>query len=1051
MKKFLLFLVIAISAISIGLTIYYFSTDNEVIYIRSSFLVVEKGDTIATDGLLDFRYRDENTTLSFGVSQDEESNVLSYSSGDEYFMANEGGESQIVINTSNRNYPQLVINVLVCDGSEEFPYIITSEEALNRIGRDETNRYMLNSHYQLGSNITLTEKEGGNWTPISNFSGVFDGNYYTISNISITDETIGTTQNSAGFISNLASGGVVKNLFLNNLSINLSNVTNIGGVVGTSNGIVQTVEVSGEIVSTNEDFTYVGGIVGVSSYESEKPVIDRCGFEGKISLIGESGNQMAGGVVGYNRSGNVSECYYRGNETLTLENGTSKFGGIVGINEGNSNTASIYDSYFYLESVVDTTNFTQIGGVVYEDRNQIGSNIVTGNYYGGVFDIVTISNQSSVEGSEISSRTNGYLTQSEFASLKDDGSSEFITYIYSNGDIRTWDFNSVWQMGDSYPLLNIYSAMGSTYPTDFTDIIGDNAILSADELYEALKNPDENASYTIIGQNNGNGYEINFEGLDWKWGDSEHKIPEQFNGTLTCENGCVIRGLKIYSSGVEEGADLEDIGLVKTLGVNAKISGLTFEDVEITGENARYVGLLAGVNDGADIYNISIRNLNVNVDGLAFGSLFGWNEERTDRYIQLVNIRNVDASNSYFAYSGGVVGYNLGSITAQRSSVDFEYNYINNIRLYGNYVGGVAGRNDGDISYIDASEVYFNASKNAARQDAYTSGYDFAVGGIAGLNNGAISEVYSNIYMQAIAGSEYFLTLGGIVGDNAGDITRAYASGNTITVTNSYLVYAGGLVGSNYGGRISRSVVEGGSIITETTVRASSIRDISNCSIVGGLVGFDGNTSSTYSISESASRINSIQGCYAGGLVGIAYGKIERCYVGSQSKQVNIKGYFAGGLCATISGSVVDCYSVCRLSGIYTNETYNDVNSLINMKVSATAGLAVMLLTGGEIKGCYTVAEFVDGGVRFSTCADISSMYNSGKITGCVYTTEGSANMNFYGTLLSYQDLNGGTDSYKKFFDSIGSDDSKVWAAEGGRYPVLYQLDEKLPQPRISE
>ena len=136
MKKFLLFLVVAISAISIGLTIYYFSVDNEVIYIRSSFLVVEKGDTIATDGLVDFRYRDENTTLSFGVSDSSDPEVLVYNSGDGFFTANEGGESRIVIKTTNRNYPQLVVDVLVCDGSEEYPYIISTEEALLKVGRE---------------------------------------------------------------------------------------------------------------------------------------------------------------------------------------------------------------------------------------------------------------------------------------------------------------------------------------------------------------------------------------------------------------------------------------------------------------------------------------------------------------------------------------------------------------------------------------------------------------------------------------------------------------------------------------------------------------------------------------------------------------------------------------------------------------------------------------------------------------------------------------------------------------------------------------------------
>ena len=85
MKRFLMFLVIAIAVVSLGLTIYYFSTDNEVIYIKSSYLVVEKGDYIQAEGengLLEFKHRSEHTTLSYGLQQedheDETKNVLSY-------------------------------------------------------------------------------------------------------------------------------------------------------------------------------------------------------------------------------------------------------------------------------------------------------------------------------------------------------------------------------------------------------------------------------------------------------------------------------------------------------------------------------------------------------------------------------------------------------------------------------------------------------------------------------------------------------------------------------------------------------------------------------------------------------------------------------------------------------------------------------------------------------------------------------------------------------------------------------------------------------------
>ena len=133
MKRFLMFLVIAIAVVSLGLTIYYFSTDNEVIYIKSSYLVVEKGDPIQAEGengLLEFKNRSEYTTLKYGLQQNVRKdglNVLEYNEQG-YYLAVNGGKSQIVITTNNRSYSKLVIDVLVCDGTEDYPYIITTEE-----------------------------------------------------------------------------------------------------------------------------------------------------------------------------------------------------------------------------------------------------------------------------------------------------------------------------------------------------------------------------------------------------------------------------------------------------------------------------------------------------------------------------------------------------------------------------------------------------------------------------------------------------------------------------------------------------------------------------------------------------------------------------------------------------------------------------------------------------------------------------------------------------------------------------------------------------------
>lgn len=1046
MKKFLLFLVVAISAISIGLTIYYFSIDNEVIYIRSSFLVVEKGDTISTDGLLDFRYRDENTTLSFGVSQDEGSEVLLYDSADGFFTANEGGESKIVINTTNKNYPQLIIDVRVCDGSAEYPYIVTNEEDLLKIGREVTG-YSPSAHYTLGGNITLTEKEGGNWTPISNFSGTIDGSHYIISNIDITDSTKGSS-NNVGFIGSLEKGGVIENLFLTDLTINVTNASNVGSVVGLNKGTVRTTEVVGSIVNTNENVgTYVGGVVGSNLDEDDvRPVVDRCGFEGAITLIGETGNQIAGGVAGFNRGGNVSESYYRTNEQLFLENYNSKFGGIVGKNEGSQNPANIYDSYLFLGNGTVNTVTKNIGGVVYSNYNGTGvENTIMGNYYGGTENSSSFSNGDMVaqDSDVINKGENGYLSLIDF---QDENS--FVTYRESNASVRGWNFDSVWSIPSieyKYPILNTYSAKGSDYPTDLSGVIGETDITTPQEFYDAFSNSSEDASYVLKGV-------IDFEGQEgFVWGDEEHPIPQTFSGTITCEPNTVIKNLKIVGKDTtiataSTESDVVNLGLVGTLSDTAKIIGLKFEGVTIVSENINsyydYVGVLAGVNEGAEIYDISIKDVTVSVNGYAFGTLFGFNENKADRYIQKVDVQSVDASGIRFGYAGGLVGENFGTITANTAGED--YNRVNNIKLNASYMGGVAGYNEGNISYVDVNALEFSGSDE--KNPIYSTGYSLIIGGVTAHNLGAITDVYvSSLRITARAGKDYMTAIGGTVGYNEGNISRAYTTGLEIVVDTVGYVGIGGIAGFNYDGLISRSVVNGGTLKASTILAVENADDLSNCSFVGGLVGFDRETTYSTSVVESAVKSISITGFYAGGLAGHANGKIERCYAGSQDHNISVRGYYAGGLAAVVNGKIVDSYTNVTLYGEYTKTAYAGPMSLYNMEVSATAGLAVAVLSNAEVKGCYTVAEFKEGGVRFSTALDYSSLRRNGKITGCIYVTEGNANLNSFGVQLSRDDLNGATDNYQSFFKNIGSDDKTVWDYSGGRYPVLKGLDSNLP------
>lgn len=1063
MKRFLMFLVIAIAVVSLGLTIYYFSADNEVIYIKSSYLVIDQGDNIRTiDGsndLVDFKNRSEHTTLSYSLEQNED--ILEYNEAEGFFTAKVGGESKIIIKTNNRNYSRLVVDVLVCDGSEDYPYIIKSEEDLKKVGvvdpNPTDNLSASQNSYKLGNDIELTQP----WTPIPSFAGTFDGNYFTINNMAITDAAPegavvqgvvgnGGAQTNAGFISVLEPTGVVKNLFLTNVNIDAS-VEYMGAFVGTNKGLVQTSEATGSIKNNlTGNTSYVGGVVGRNISETTRAKIDRCGFEGSMILTGSQ--QVGGGVAGQNQAGTISETYSR----LEISNRDSNFGGIVGINQGlTKGTADIYDSYFYMTAKNNQTNFANIGGVTYNNVETTSRNMVTGNYNGGCYTSNEVENKT-VEGS-FDSSANGYLTSTlnQVDNAQFIGKTNFVTTKAKNGSgkaDRTWNFETVWEMSNAYPILNVFSSVGSTYIIDVSDIITGNQITNAQEFYDVLAGKTNEKVYELA-----NDISIDANSTDnldgFVWGDSEHPIPESFNGTIINPNGYVVKNITINNTQPNQ-----NVGLVKNLGSSAIISGLIIKNVTITGEDGYYVGVLAGESYGATVQGVQIEQVHVNIDGFAFGTMFGKANDLEGHGIKDVKAKYVDTTNGYYYYAGGLVGINLSTITAEIDN----YNDIYHVYLVANFAGGIAGANGGKISYTSALDINFSKDKQTGINTLYNGDYDIFVGGIIGINQytngagnllkGSVADVYANLKVNAETGVDYKMYVGGVAGYNSNYIVRAYVKATEITVTGSQNVFAGGITGYNTG-RISNSIVDKDSKIITSIVASlgasgsenNYILNTSNCSIVGGLVGYDAQTSnSTYSIYQCASFASQIKGYYAGGLVGISLGKIEYSYCGN-SKEVNgkvsITGYMAGGIAGVVAGGFVkDCYTFCALSSAPYGGKYSSIVSAIKMEVSCMGGITVFVLNKDTIvQGCYAVVTFNGNGVSFGSSADLTG-YVRGTLTNCAYQNAGSQKTP-YGTQISASNLKG-ADGYYAFRNAMGS--IRMWDIENG-YPVLEGVDHKFP------
>lgn len=253
------------------------------------------------------------------------------------------------------------------DGSEETPFLITTQEELELISD------FPKCHFELKNDIILED----NFVPLctygKEFTGTFDGNGYTISNLTFTSSP------SYGGLFRFNSGVITDvNVVTGENGIS-SSPTDIGIITGRNAGTISHCRVQGKVTGTYD----CGGIAG---YNSGK--IIKC-FSNTI-ITSTSNN--SGGIAGYNTL-NISECFslsdvkgrnaggiagYAGNSSISDSffsgtlNGSSYAGGIAGYSSGGSSPSKITNCYV---SATYTGNGKK--GIVYSSSNTT----VTNSFY----------------------------------------------------------------------------------------------------------------------------------------------------------------------------------------------------------------------------------------------------------------------------------------------------------------------------------------------------------------------------------------------------------------------------------------------------------------------------------------------------------------------------------------------------------------------------------------------------------------------------------------------------------------------------------------------
>lgn len=170
-------------------------------------------------------------------------------------------------------------------------------------------------------------------TGVKAFTGTFDGDNHTISNLSLNITNSSLSNNGYGLFT--VCKAFIKNLNVTNVNISVSNsATNysvsVGAVSGLSYFSMENVYTNGTIVGSGR--VELGGLAGVSGGD----------FYNCSSSMNISGGNIIGGIAGL-AYGTVEGCSYSGTITYSRKySDHDNIGGII----GNFSESSISRCYF---------------------------------------------------------------------------------------------------------------------------------------------------------------------------------------------------------------------------------------------------------------------------------------------------------------------------------------------------------------------------------------------------------------------------------------------------------------------------------------------------------------------------------------------------------------------------------------------------------------------------------------------------------------------------------------------------------------------------------
>jgi hypothetical protein len=820
------------------------------------------------------------------------------------------------------------------------------------------------------------------------FCGSFNGDGHKIVNFSInsTDDII----YYIGLFGKVSNTGIIKNLGIENLKIDVPAAEYVAAIVGYNEGTITNCIVSCEI---NADY-YLGSIAG---YHTNGNIIN-CSFNGTIT-----GYSEIGGIAGCSNSGSIISCHSSADIV-----GVNHVGGLLGVQQGKSNIDSCYSSGKIIGDVcagglvgsIDNVNITNsfstadvdgsyfCGGLVAIARNaeikncysngQVKGKYTAGGLIGSIEDSVLYSSYSacnvtgdygiggliggSVRTTTFNCYASGAVTGADFvAGLIGQIDYSVISKCYCSGKV----------IGQDHTGGLIGGGNGNVF-SSYWDVETTGQSCSAEGIGQTTSQMKSRTPYQIAGWSN-QGWVIN-EGVDYPrllWENTSGtsippcpQIPLVGSGTEqdpyqihTPSDFCL---LAAYSSVLDKHISLmNDIDLSNTaltpigrLGPFIGIfngNGFTLRNPIIIDSNSNSIGLFRYIDSGAEIRDLRIENARMKgMNYVAALAAYNMNGSIINCHVS----GSIDAND----FVGGLIAENFGTITGCSSKCSITARQT---------IGGLAGDNFSDFdglieqSCADCNVVGLGnvgglvGVNNSLIKDSNASGrvsctYD-AAGGLAGSCYG---EIYNSHSKSIVIGASY---VGGLVGlADSSNISNCSASGS---VTGSESV--GGLIGLN------------GAVVTEC--RASG--DVTGTNSVGGLIGENHNK-----INNSYAMDGIINGQdYVGGLIGH---NVSANITSSYTKNYVEANSYVGGLVGYhFNNSVYDDYG--KIVNSYSQSSVNGNDYIGGLAgYSRKAEIYQSYFAGGLT--CWN--DYVGGLVGDNFGSYIHSCFNKGFVSGNKYS-----------------------------------------------------------------